>query len=49
VKAVRAYIETKKVPPKGVTLTAEDIREGMVALISVYVASRSSRARRRTA
>jgi DNA gyrase subunit B len=39
VKAVRAFIETKKVQVKGVTLTAEDIREGMVALISVYVSN----------
>ncbi|MFO0555431.1 MAG: DNA topoisomerase IV subunit B [Polyangiaceae bacterium] len=37
VKAVRAFIEARKVPIKGVTLTAEDIREGIVALISVYV------------
>ncbi len=36
-KAVRNFIETKKVQVKGVTLTAEDIREGMVAVISVYV------------
>ncbi len=37
VKAVRAFIEAKKVQVKGVTLTAEDIREGIVALLSVYV------------
>jgi DNA gyrase subunit B len=49
VKAVRAYMEAKNIQPKGVTLTAEDIREGMVALLSVYVASRSSRGRRRIA
>ncbi|NUP05248.1 MAG: type IIA DNA topoisomerase subunit B [Polyangiaceae bacterium] len=37
VKAVRAFIEAKKVQVKGVTLTAEDIREGLVALVSVFV------------
>lgn len=37
VKAVRGFIETKNLTPRGVTLTAEDIREGIVALISVYV------------
>jgi len=37
VKAVRNYIETHNLSPKGVTLTAEDIREGMVAILSTYV------------
>src|SRR5205085_7097972 len=37
VKAVRNYIETHDLTPKGVTLTAEDIREGLVAILSVYV------------
>lgn len=37
-KAVRAFIEAKKVQPKGVTLTAEDIREGVVAVLSIYIA-----------
>jgi DNA gyrase subunit B len=37
VKAVRAFIEAKKIQPKGVTLTADDIREGMVALLSIYL------------
>jgi DNA gyrase/topoisomerase IV subunit B len=37
VKAVRNYIETHGLTPKGVSLTAEDIREGMVALLSAYV------------
>jgi DNA gyrase subunit B len=37
VKAVRAFIETKKLAVKGVTLSAEDIREGIVGLLSVYV------------
>ncbi|MRG91094.1 DNA gyrase/topoisomerase IV subunit B [Polyangium spumosum] len=37
VKAVRAFIEAKKIQPKGVTLTAEDIREGIVGLLSIYI------------
>jgi DNA gyrase subunit B len=37
VKAVRAFVESKKIQPKGVTLTADDIREGIVAVVSVYV------------
>jgi DNA gyrase/topoisomerase IV subunit B len=37
VKAVRNYMETTGTTPKGVTVTAEDIREGLVALLSVYL------------
>ena len=37
VKAMRNYIATHGLDPKGVTLTAEDIREGMVAVLSTYV------------
>ena len=37
VKAIRNYIATHKLDPKGVTLTAEDIREGVVAMLSTYV------------
>ena len=37
VKAVRNYIETHELAPKGVTLTAEDIREGITAILSSYV------------
>ncbi len=37
VKAVRNYVATHELTPKGVTLTAEDIREGMAAIISVYL------------
>jgi DNA topoisomerase IV B subunit len=36
-KAVRNFIDTHNLSPKGVTLTAEDIREGLVAIISVFV------------
>jgi len=37
-KAIRGYMEQHKLMPKGVKITAEDIREGIVAIISVYVA-----------
>ncbi len=37
VKAMRNFIETHSLGPKGVTLTAEDIREGIVAILSIYV------------
>ncbi|MBK8256566.1 MAG: type IIA DNA topoisomerase subunit B [Polyangiaceae bacterium] len=37
VKAVRSFMEAKKIQPKGVTLTAEDIREGIVGILSVYI------------
>jgi DNA gyrase subunit B/topoisomerase-4 subunit B len=36
-KAVRNFIDTHNLSPKGVTLTAEDIREGLVAVLSVFV------------
>jgi DNA gyrase subunit B len=38
VKAIRNTMVTKKIEPKGVTISAEDIREGMAAMLSVYVA-----------
>jgi DNA gyrase subunit B/topoisomerase-4 subunit B len=37
-KAVRNFIETHNLSPKGVTITAEDIREGLVAVLSVFLA-----------
>ncbi|EYF05262.1 DNA gyrase/topoisomerase IV subunit B [Chondromyces apiculatus] len=37
VKAVRAFMDAKKIQPKGVTLTADDIREGTVGVLSVYL------------
>jgi DNA gyrase subunit B len=37
-KAIRSYMQTKKIDPKGVTLAAEDIREGLAVMVSVYVA-----------
>jgi DNA gyrase subunit B len=36
-KAVRNYIETHNLTPKGVTLTAEDIREGLVGVLSLFL------------
>jgi DNA gyrase subunit B len=36
-KAIRNYIETHNLSPKGVTLSADDIREGLVAILSVFV------------
>jgi DNA gyrase subunit B/topoisomerase-4 subunit B len=37
-KAVRNFIETHNLTPKGVTITAEDIREGLVGVLSVFIA-----------
>jgi DNA gyrase subunit B/topoisomerase-4 subunit B len=36
-KAIRNYIETHNLSPKGVTLTAEDLREGLVGVLSVFL------------
>ncbi len=36
-KAVRNYIETHNLTPKGVTLTTEDIREGMTGVLSLFI------------
>jgi DNA gyrase subunit B len=36
-KAVRNYMETHKLTPRGITIAAEDIREGAVAVLSVFV------------
>jgi DNA gyrase subunit B/topoisomerase-4 subunit B len=38
VKAVRNYISTHSLAPKGITLTADDIREGITCVLSTYVA-----------
>ena len=37
VKAIRNYMETHEVKIKGLTITAEDIREGIVGVLSVFV------------
>lgn len=36
-RAVRNFMETHKLQPKGVTIVAEDIREGLSAVMSVYI------------
>src|SRR5207249_11369648 len=36
-KAVRNFIETHNLSPKGVTIVAEDIREGLTGVLSVFV------------
>jgi DNA gyrase subunit B len=36
-KAVRNFIDTHNLSPKGVTLTAEDIREGLTGVLSVFL------------
>ena len=36
-KAVRNYVETHELLPKGVSVSAEDIHEGLVVLLSAYV------------
>ncbi|MFN0199729.1 MAG: type IIA DNA topoisomerase subunit B [Planctomycetaceae bacterium] len=35
-KAVKSYMEMHDIKPKGVTITAEDIREGVVGIASVF-------------
>ncbi|MGQ0636992.1 MAG: DNA gyrase/topoisomerase IV subunit B [Planctomycetaceae bacterium] len=37
VKAVKNYMEVHDISPKGVAITAEDIREGVVAILSVFI------------
>ncbi len=36
-KAVRNFIETHNLSPKGVALTAEDIREGLTGVVSIFI------------
>jgi DNA gyrase subunit B len=36
-KALRNFIETHNLSPKGVTLAAEDLREGLVGVLSVFI------------
>jgi DNA gyrase subunit B/topoisomerase-4 subunit B len=36
-KAIRNFIDTHNLSPKGVTLTADDIREGMTGVVSVFL------------
>ncbi len=36
-KAIRNYMETHKLTPRGLTVTADDIREGLICVLSVFV------------
>src|SRR6476659_4757439 len=36
-KAIRNFIDTHNLSPKGVTLTAEDLREGLVGVLSIFL------------
>lgn len=36
-KAVRNYLETHKLTPRGVKITHDDIREGLVGILSVFI------------
>ena len=38
VKAVRNYVETHNLVPRGVGVSAEDIREGLIAVVSIFIA-----------
>ena len=40
-KAVRNYIETHNLTPRGVKISHEDIREGMVGIVSVFISDPS--------
>lgn len=37
IKAIRAYLETHEIPLRGVTITPDDIREGIVGIVSVFL------------
>ncbi|MEE2829985.1 MAG: DNA topoisomerase IV subunit B [Myxococcota bacterium] len=37
VRAVRHYVETHELQPRGVSIGAEDIREGLLAVLSIFV------------
>ena len=36
-KAVRNFIDTHNLSPKGVTITSEDLREGLVGILSIFM------------
>jgi len=36
-KAIRNFMETHNLTPRGITLTTDDIREGMIGVLSVFV------------
>ncbi|MFO0966284.1 MAG: DNA topoisomerase IV subunit B [Gemmataceae bacterium] len=37
VKAIRNFMETHEVKTKGVTITADDIREGLIGILSIFI------------
>ncbi len=37
-KAIRNYMETHKLAPRGLTITTEDLREGLIGVLSVFIA-----------
>src|SRR5690606_30437655 len=37
VRSIRAWMETHDLIPRGVTITAEDIREGIKAVVSLFI------------
>ncbi len=37
-RAIRSFIETHGLAPRNLTLTADDLREGVIGLLSVYIA-----------
>jgi DNA gyrase subunit B/topoisomerase-4 subunit B len=37
-KAVRNFVDTHSLAPRGLTVNAEDIREGLVAVLSIFIA-----------
>ena len=37
-KAVRNFVDTHNLAPRGLTVNAEDIREGLVAVLSIFIA-----------
>ncbi len=36
-KAIRNYMETHKLTPRGVSISAEDLREGLIGVLSIFV------------
>ena len=37
VKAIKNYMEVHSIKPKGITLTADDIREGLLGVVSIFL------------
>jgi len=37
-KAIKNFIDTHKLGPRGVTISGEDIREGIVGILSIFIA-----------